>query len=455
VIAGAAGVGKTRLLREALRIAAGSGRPTAHATATEAARTIPLGAFSHLLPPESTRKPTTLDLLRHARADFGERAGRGPIVLGVDDAHLLDPASATLLLQLVSGGAAFAFATLRTGEPAPDAVTALWKDESCATIELQPVSRAEASSLLVQVLGGAIDGRTEHALWEASRGTPLLLRELVLDGLERGVLVESDGLWSWHGELGGGRRLHELVSARIGNLDDAERNVLELVALGEPLPASWLDEAAPVDALVRRHVLQARRDGRRIELRFAHPLHGEVVRAQMPATRATQVWATLANALESCGARRRGDVLRLATWRLESGGELSADVLVGAAHRAELAFAPALAERFARAAEHTDGGFAASPTGHFRTFAQPGSLPPALAYRVDVEDVFATEDAPPAGWMRAIFDGGPYHDDVGRCVPGPPAPTTLTVSDGAAAGVHLLPAYSRLDRCTAAPMRSN
>jgi hypothetical protein len=93
--------------------------------------------------------------------------------------------------------------------------------------------------------------------------------------------------------------------------------------------------------------------------------------------------------------------------------------------------------------------------GMTRTAPRPWAASRTVAPASCVEDVFATEDAPPAGWMRAIFDGGPYHDDVGRCVPGPPAPTTLTVSDGAGAGVHLLPAYSRLDRCTAAPMRSN
>lgn len=29
--------------------------------------------------------------------------------------------------------------------------------------------------------------------------------------------------------------------------------------------------------------------------------------------------------------------------------------------------------------------------------------------------------------MHALFDAGPYGEDVGRCVPGPPAPETLTV----------------------------
>jgi DNA-binding CsgD family transcriptional regulator len=359
VFAGAAGVGKTRLLREALAAAERHGRVTVRATATESAQAIPLGALSHLLPPESSRTATTLDLLRHARAAFAERSDHGPVVLGVDDAHLLDPASATLVLQLVSNRAAFVFASVRTGEPVPDAVSALWKDEGCASIELQPLSRSDARSLLEAALGGSVDGRTEHALWEAGRGTPLLLRELVLEGLQRECLTEREGLWSWHGELGRSRRLRELVSARIGALDAAQRDALELVALGEPLALSWLDDPATVDALVQRHVLDVVRDGRRVEARFAHPLHGEVVRAQMPESRAVVVRARLADAMEATGTRRRGDLLRLAAWRLESGGSLSAERLLAAARSSELAFAPQLAERFARAAEASNGGFAA------------------------------------------------------------------------------------------------
>ncbi|MGW3325868.1 hypothetical protein [Streptomyces virginiae] len=44
-----------------------------------------------------------------------------------------------------------------------------------------------------------------------------------------------------------------------------------------------------------------------------------------------------------------------------------------------------------------------------------------------MEDVFDTTGRPPKGWMHAVFHGGPYGEDVGRCIPGPPAPETLTV----------------------------
>lgn len=44
-----------------------------------------------------------------------------------------------------------------------------------------------------------------------------------------------------------------------------------------------------------------------------------------------------------------------------------------------------------------------------------------------MEDVFDLSGRPPQGWMHAIFGGGPYGEDVGRCIPGPPAPETITV----------------------------
>jgi hypothetical protein len=44
-----------------------------------------------------------------------------------------------------------------------------------------------------------------------------------------------------------------------------------------------------------------------------------------------------------------------------------------------------------------------------------------------VEDVFDTTGRPPEGWMHALFTDGPFKDDVGRCVPGPPPPDPLIV----------------------------
>ena len=44
-----------------------------------------------------------------------------------------------------------------------------------------------------------------------------------------------------------------------------------------------------------------------------------------------------------------------------------------------------------------------------------------------MEDVFDTTGSPPAGWMHAIFADGPFEQDVGRCVPGPPPSDPLVI----------------------------
>jgi hypothetical protein len=182
VLAGAAGVGKTRLARE-------SGIATARAvvwvTATASARGIPLGAFTPLLGADSAAPGRALH-----RA--GELLGTARLLV-VDDAHLLDDTSAALLHQLVQAGAARVIVTLRSGAPAPDAVRALWKDELLPRLEVQPLSEEETAALVGSVLGGHVDSGCRARLWSLTRGNALFLRQVVdpaaLEALEDRGLV--------------------------------------------------------------------------------------------------------------------------------------------------------------------------------------------------------------------------------------------------------------------------
>ncbi len=64
------------------------------------------------------------------------RAGVRPLVVFVDDAHLLDGGSATLVHQLALTRAATVLVTVTSGETAPDPVVALWMDGPAERIEL-------------------------------------------------------------------------------------------------------------------------------------------------------------------------------------------------------------------------------------------------------------------------------------------------------------------------------
>jgi DNA-binding CsgD family transcriptional regulator len=359
VITGPAGVGKTRLALEVSRLAAARGCAVAWARATRSAASIPLGAFAPLLPPAEVRLPGGVELLARARHALAERAAGRRLVLCVDDGHLLDDASAALVHQLVAAGETFATVTVRPDEPAPDALRALWKDELCAVLELRELPRDEVAGLLASGLGGPVDGRSVNAIWELTRGNALFLRELVRHGVDRGLLAEDGGVWRWRGKVEAGTRLAELVDLRIDGVGPDARGVLELVAVGGPLELGLIAPATPaaLESLERGELVERGTDGRRRFVGLAHPLHGEAVRARLTPTRLEAIHAQLADAVEARGARRGGDLLRLATWRLESGAPDDGALFVRAAARALAAPDPALAERLARAAVRAGAGF--------------------------------------------------------------------------------------------------
>ncbi len=108
VIAGSAGVGKTWLAREVLRRAEASGERTNWIVGTESAHALPLGAFIGVMTEAMNEaKSDPLASVRRVINSFVAQQRRGRVVVGVDDAHLLDGLSALVVHQLAqSGGAA-------------------------------------------------------------------------------------------------------------------------------------------------------------------------------------------------------------------------------------------------------------------------------------------------------------------------------------------------------------
>ena len=141
VVLAPAGVGKSRLVRDALAQAERHGSVTVWVQATRSAATVPLGAFAGVIPAQ-VRSDDLFELLRGSAAAISKLAGTRPLVVGVDDAQLLDPTSAALVLHLVNGGGCFVMATVRTGELCPDAIVSLWKDARGRAARARAVRRS-------------------------------------------------------------------------------------------------------------------------------------------------------------------------------------------------------------------------------------------------------------------------------------------------------------------------
>lgn len=334
LVFGAAGVGKSRLAEECLERAAAGGSRVGRATATAAAGAVPLGAIAHLLPAGVDLRDPVAGFAAVAAQLAADQGGRQRVLL-VDDLHWLDSASAVLLRQLMDAGAVHLVGTVRTGEPYGEAVAALTGGDSVRRVDLAVLDSARIGELLAAALGRPVARHTVHELSAASGGNVLYLRELVLGALAAGDLTEDGEIWQLReGRLPGTARLAEVIGTRLAGADLAGRPVLELLALCEPLPLADAEAvAAPhtVADLEEAGLIRVTQDRRRTSVSLAHPLYGEVLRAGLPVLRRRALLLEQAARTEARGARRRGDPLRIAIWRLAATGTADPALLTQAA----------------------------------------------------------------------------------------------------------------------------
>lgn len=363
VLVGAPGIGKTRLLVEAEALGRAAGFDTERVTATRAASTIPFGAVAQLLPPARAAVERA-DLLRQVGQHLEARGGARPVLLLVDDAHLLDDASAALVHQLVVGGAAFLVATQRTDAEAPDAISTLWKDEIAERVEVGPLTGADVAALVADLLAGPAAPDLVRQVVAAAGGNPLYVVQLLDAARRDGLVRRVGGAWHLDGPLPIPDGLAAAVEERLAVLGVDDRQLLELVALGEPLDVDVLEAIAGpsgaerLEALERTGLLLAEPSGAALLVRLAHPLYAEVLRDRTPTAGRRRAQAALADAVEAAaGTGAAADPLRIAGWRLGSGADLAPALALQAAHEARRRGDFGLSVRLAQAAVDGGGGY--------------------------------------------------------------------------------------------------
>jgi DNA-binding CsgD family transcriptional regulator len=341
VVAGPAGVGKTRLAREALAVSGGRGATVVWAHGSTAARPLPLGAFAGLLDVPAGDAAETI-----GRA-LDQLARQQPLVLAVDDAHLLDEHSAIVLHRVVVRRLAPALVTLRTGEPAPDPVTSLWKDDHLPRLDLAPLDVAETTGLVARVLGGPVESASAHRLWTLTQGSPLFLRHLLAGEVSAGRFTPASGIWRWTSDPAISPELAGLLEHEMGGLAAGVRDVVDLVALTEPVAVPTLAAlTSPEDLEEAENRALVRTDG--VVARLAHPLYGEVRRTAMGILRARRLRGLVAQTLDAAP-----DPIPRAVLTLDSDLAPEPALFLQAAEAATRMYDLPLAERLARAAAAT------------------------------------------------------------------------------------------------------
>jgi DNA-binding CsgD family transcriptional regulator len=358
VLFGAAGVGKTRLAQCAIEMAEARGLVTVSVRASRSAAHIPFAALAPLFAELRLPSEVNAGLLRAATVAVGHRRGHGRLVLAVDDAQELDDASGALLEHLLRTGDVLVILTARLGEREVAAVHDMWKDERIVRIEVHPLEESAVRSLASVALGAPVEGSLLQTLVDSCVGNVLFLRELINGALESDALGQHQGMWRLTGPIARSPRLHDLIEQRLSGISDQEREVLELVALGEPLDVAFLAtmvDAGPVEHLERRGILESESGDRSPLVRFDHPLFGEVVREHLSPMRKVHLSRDLADAAETAGISD----MRAAVWRLDGGGAIRPETAMAAAREAFIGEDYVLAARLARSVWEADGSLAA------------------------------------------------------------------------------------------------
>jgi len=354
LLTGEAGIGKTALARRLAERAGGAGATVVQVAGHAVSSGAPFEAFAGVLAdgltPPVTRQVTAAEVAARVAASAG---GGGRLLVVVEDADLLDESSARVLLHLATAQGTV-IATVRSAG-LPGLVERLWRDGHCERMELRGLGRGDVGELLETVLDGPADPAVAATFALRSQGNPLLLRELVQAALQQSVLVRRGPAWVLTGQppLTGGVR--DLVAARLAGVGDAERACLETIAAGEPLPADVALAMAGeplLIALEQARLIAVRHGLGGAEVATAHPLYGEVLRADMPVLRLRRLRLAMAHELENAKQAGPHDLVRAAAWRLDSGQADDPERLLAAA-RAARGISLDTAERLARHAHRT------------------------------------------------------------------------------------------------------
>lgn len=365
VVYGAAGVGKSRIVREVLTSAASGGAEVRWAVATSSAKELPLATFAAWTESASA---DSLQLVRAVIDSLTAAPPGTPVIVGVDDAHLLDDLSAFVLHQIVQRGTAKVVMTVRDGEPIPAAIQDVWKAGQLDRLDLQPLSMDETGMLLSATLDAPVDIDAVRRLWRLTRGNTLYLRNIVEQELGDGRFEQRQGCWQWRGDPVLPPGLVELIDSRMGSLPGGVSDVIDLLAVGEPIELTSLTNmtnAASVEAADIRGLIALDNMDGRVDVRLAHPLYGEVRRNRASPIRLRRLRGLLGEQLAlSDDPDDVQALVRRAALTLDSDLEPDADLLVRGARGAlwltglqsSITSASALGERLAAAAVEAGAG---------------------------------------------------------------------------------------------------
>jgi len=344
VLHGAAGAGKTHLGRRArvvLEQRTGDEELLWYAVAgSRDESTIPLAAVDALTGDleAGSAPPRRFARVVHERL-LAEAAGRS-VAIQVEDAHLLDGDSAELLAHLCRlGEISLLIMTRSTTSPA---LVRLWRDGLLARVDIPALSAREVETLLGEALGGPVDASLVREVMDASDGNAMMVHELVRAGVASSAIVPLHGMWVRAERAIPDARLVDVVRSEVDQLTGDERDIVELIALAEPLAlatARHLVDPTVLDRLTASGLVRVDQGMTVIRvpipvLRLPQPAYAECVRLGIAPSRRRALLDTVYGSRVETAHQTIAGHQRWASWTLECGLDVAPAELVDAARSA-------------------------------------------------------------------------------------------------------------------------
>jgi hypothetical protein len=320
-VAGPPGIGKTRLAREAVRLGKSLGAEVFSTFCESHATEVPFRVVARLLRavwqvsglddqsararvraqfPDADAQDMLLldDLLGIADPDVelpkiepdarrrrlsalinaAQLARTQPAIFVVEDVHWIDEVSESLLADFLAVIPQTHLLVLITHRPEYQGV--LQHVPGAQTIALAPLSDAETSTLVAELLGpDASVGEIAEIITGRAGGNPFFAEEITRELAERGVLAGQRGSYvcrSDFGEIGVPATLQATIAARIDRLDPKAKHTLEAAAvIGSRFSRDLLASLGidpHVEELIRAELIEQVRFTPGAQYAFRHPL---------------------------------------------------------------------------------------------------------------------------------------------------------------------------------------
>ncbi len=338
------GMGATSLLHEVVAMES-KRRAVIALHGTPSLASIPFGILSPYLRRSSSSFVEShvdavrqlLSLLEEDEASLRKMLGmdselRHPLLI-LDGADNIDRATAEIIASLVRAGRLKLVIAHPAGSEPARPMPRLWEDGLVEKIQLRPLSREAGHEFCTAVLGGRPAASISWHFWNIAGGNPLLMRLVMEDSIANGTLRQQNDVWLMELHSGpSGRRLQDVVLEQLRGLSSTAREMLDLVALSEPVSMETIIKQLGATALVElmaRHLLQETTGDSGV-LKLTNPVYGEVIRGLVPRSRSRMLHARLVKDLETEPLNPES-LLRMVIWALDSGHKVPDERLVSAA----------------------------------------------------------------------------------------------------------------------------